>query len=142
LSRTEYFREYRKKNPEKIWEIKKRYYDNHPEKHREWSRDYYHRTKNESKKGKLVAIAGRFAGRSATTMYKVKVISTFAKRSFIKNSEKNKLSIHRAFLIIDRERKQAYNRLALLMVKENTINPTKSKVIQIFKKYPNLKCSF
>ncbi len=139
MNRTEYFRKYRKKNPQKIRDIQQRYYENNPEKHRQWSKDYYHQTKNSSKSGKLVAIAGKKSGLSATTMYKIKVISDYATKDFIQNTEKNKLSKHKAFLIIQKERRQAYNQLLLLMMKENIGNPSKSKILKIFKNFPNLK---
>jgi hypothetical protein len=139
LNRTEYFREYRKKNPQKIREIKQRYHEKNLQKHCQWSKDYYYRTKNSLNKGKVVAIAGKISGLSASTMYKVKVISDFATTDFIQNMEKDKMSTHKAFQIIQKERKQAYNQLLLLMVKENFTNPTKSETLKIFKKFSNLK---
>lgn len=57
----------------------------------------------------MVAIAGKNAGLSASTIYKVTVISKFATDDFIQNIEKNKMSAHKAFQIIQKERKPAYN---------------------------------
>ena len=137
MSRTEYFREYRKKNPDKIQEIKQKYYHNYPEKHRQWSMNYYHLTKNKPDKGKVVARAGLITRRSATTMYRILVISRYGSEEISKEVDDRKISIYRAFLLVRAERKQAFKDLMSLLIKGKKFS--EQDMISIFKKYPNLK---
>ena len=137
MSRTEYFREYRRKNPDKIQEIKQKYYHNYPEKHRQWSRNYYHQTKNKPDKGKVVARAGLIAGWSATTAYRITVIRNYGSEEISKRANDEKISIYKAFLLVRAERKQASKDLMILFIKGKKFSD--QNMIPIFKKYPNLK---
>ncbi len=139
MSRTEYFREYRRKNPDKIREIKQKYYHNYHEKHRHWSRNYYHLTKNNTSKGKAVARAGLVIGRSATTMYRIIFIHKYGSDDIFKRADIGEISIYKAFLLVRAERKQASADLTNLIIKEKNQNISEQNVISIFKKYPNLK---
>ncbi len=145
-SRTQYQREWRRNNPDKVRNNKSISYWNNPEKYRKRARETYHKNKNSKTNGKvldLVAKQMKYLGVSSTGLFRMNYLEKYAHDYFLKMNSDPTLKITPCYekirIEVDRFQLECFETIR----KHTNPDTIKEEEFQkIAKKYPLLTWPF
>ncbi len=143
-TRTEYKRNWRHKNPEKVRKNKNTSYWNNPEKYRKKSRETWRKNQGSSEKGKVAEKTALIVNSSATTVFRLMFIKKYAREFFEEfgNKEPKKIKIYPIYIKVVKQRDSFAFDVVRLFDKKGQGNVTEQDLKDLAAKFEYLTFPF